>query len=330
MPVKVLGADGTGTMSNLAAGITWATDHGAKVISMSLGGSASSTLASAVTYAHNKGAVLVASAGNYGNTSKVYPAAYPEVLGVAGTDSTDQLYSWSTYGSWVALAAPGCNYTTGRNGWYGTFCGTSSAAPALAGIAGLAASLVPSASNSAIEQALKSTAVNVGSVVAYGRVDGYATLQALAGGSSPSPSPTPTASPSPSPTPTDSPSPSPSPTETASPSPSPTETASPSPSPTAPTPTVTTATFSGTLSKARATRVFAVTTGGGQVTAVVTFTKTPSLALDVVQPDGGKAGSAQGGAPVTITVRVEPGTSQVVVSGSTRASFTLTVTYPST
>jgi subtilisin family serine protease len=179
MPVKVLDTN-AGTFSTVASGITWATDHGARIISMSLGfTSSSSTLQSAVQYAHNHNVVLIAAAGNYANSTPVYPAAYPEVLSVAGTDGNDQLYSWSDYGSWVKLAAPGCNFATGTSGWYGTFCGTSSAAPALAGIAGLAASYAPAASNTQLEQALESTAAPVGSAVQYGRADAYQAMLAL-------------------------------------------------------------------------------------------------------------------------------------------------------
>ena len=69
MGVKVLDSTGSGSMAAVAQGITWAADHGARVISMSLAGSAGySTLQSAVQYAHNKGAVLVAAAGNYGSS----------------------------------------------------------------------------------------------------------------------------------------------------------------------------------------------------------------------------------------------------------------------
>jgi subtilisin family serine protease len=182
MPVKVIDSGGMGSFSSVANGITWATDHGARVISMSLGfTSSSSTLQSAVQYAHSHGVVIVAAAGNYGTTTQVYPAAYPEVLGVAGTDGSDQRYSWSSYGSWVKLAAPGCNFTTGTSAWYGTFCGTSSAAPVVAGLAGLAVSYAPLASNTEIEQALESSAVKVGSTVQYGRVDAYGALLALGG-----------------------------------------------------------------------------------------------------------------------------------------------------
>jgi len=307
MPVKVLGADGSGTTSNVAAGITWATDHGARVINMSLGGtSSSSTLASAVTYAHNHGVVLVAAAGNYGTTALVYPAAYPEVIGVAGTDSNDALYSWSSYGSWVKVAAPGCNLTTGRNAWYGTFCGTSSASPAVAGIAGLAIALAPGATNLTIESAIESTAASIGSSVAYGRVDALGTLQAL-GGSSPTASPTPTPSPSPTPAPSASASPSPSPT------PAPTSTAS----------------YRGSLNSKTLQRSYALTVGAGATSAVVEFSGPPTLALTLIAPNGSTVGSVSGASPVTLAAVSTGGAyTWIVADDGTKASFKLTITYP--
>lgn len=184
MPVKVLGSNGAGSMSDVASGITWASDHGARVINMSLGStSSSSTLASAVQYAHDHGVMLVAAAGNSGSNVQTYPAALPTVIGVAGTDSTDQLTSTSNYGSWVKVSAPGCNFTTGLNSWYGTFCGTSSASPVVAAVAGLAISANPAATNTQVEQAIESSTVPE-SFVQYGRVDAAGTLSALGASSS--------------------------------------------------------------------------------------------------------------------------------------------------
>lgn len=180
MPVKVLGADGMGSMSTIAEGITWAVDRGARVVNLSLGGpSGGSTLERAVSYARNKGAVVIAAAGNDGVTNLSYPAAYSGVVSVAGSDSNDARYSWSNYGSWVRIAAPGCNTATLRGGAYGSFCGTSSATPAAAGIAALAFAATPGATGVAVEQAMYTTAVPVGSFVAHGRVDAAATLAAV-------------------------------------------------------------------------------------------------------------------------------------------------------
>jgi subtilisin family serine protease len=180
MPVKVLGANGSGTTSAIASGILWAVAHGADVINLSLGGTGTTTaLADAVAEAASEGVVVVAAAGNNGNATRFYPAAYPQVISVAGTDSADDRYDWSNYGSWVQVAAPGCNIAPDAGGGYVNFCGTSAATPIVSGIAGLAYSLEPALAKSAFEDALRSTAVPVGSAVQYGRVNAVATLEAL-------------------------------------------------------------------------------------------------------------------------------------------------------
>lgn len=114
---KVLNDSGVGSSSSVANGINWAVSSGAKVINMSVGARASRTLEAAVNNAWNKGAVLVAAAGNGGNQTKIYPAAYPNVIAVAATDNNDKKASFSTYGaSWVDIAAPGVNvYSTFPN-----------------------------------------------------------------------------------------------------------------------------------------------------------------------------------------------------------------------
>jgi subtilisin family serine protease len=180
MAVKVLGADGSGTMGSVAAGIVWAADHGAHVISLSLGGTTSTrTLEDAVAYAVAKGVVLVAAAGNSNSTTAFYPAAYPKVLSVAATTSSDTRYSWSNYGSWVDLAAPGCNAAPALAGGYQGFCGTSSATPLVAGLAALALSAKPAAKAADVERALTETAVPLGGVVAHGRIDAPRALAAV-------------------------------------------------------------------------------------------------------------------------------------------------------
>ncbi len=136
---KVLGDNGSGYLSEIANGITWAADSGAKVINMSLGGSSgSTTLQNAVNYAWNKGCVLVAAAGNAGNTRATYPAYYSNCIAVAATTSSDSRASFSTFGSWVDCAAPGVDIaSTYRGGGYAYMSGTSMAAPHVAGLAGL-------------------------------------------------------------------------------------------------------------------------------------------------------------------------------------------------
>jgi subtilisin family serine protease len=179
MPVKVLDDHGQGTTSDIAAGILWAVAQGADVISLSLGGAGGTqTLEHAVASAANKGIPVIAAAGNAGTTRRFYPAAYPEALSVAGTTSSDKLYGWSNRGDWVQVAAPGCNTAPVPGGGYGSFCGTSSATPIVAGIAGLVLSLAPELPKERFEQALRSTAVRM-SGVRYGRVDVLKTLAAL-------------------------------------------------------------------------------------------------------------------------------------------------------
>lgn len=108
MPVKVLGADGSGSDASVAEGIRWAADHGATVISLSLGGpSSTQTGAEAVKYALSKGAVVVAAMGNNGSGQKSYPAAYPGVIAVGASDINDKVTSFSQYGSWISVTAPG-------------------------------------------------------------------------------------------------------------------------------------------------------------------------------------------------------------------------------
>jgi subtilisin family serine protease len=135
MGVKVLDAEGSGTDADVAEGIIWAADHGADVISMSLGGEGSSTtLANAVTYARNHGVVVVAAAGNESTAIRSYPAAYTGVISVAATDSSDTLANFSNYGTWVKVAAPGVQiYSTYPGGRYSTLSGTSMATPHVAG-----------------------------------------------------------------------------------------------------------------------------------------------------------------------------------------------------
>src|SRR3989338_8522603 len=215
MNVKVLDDSGSGYYSWIANGITWATDNGAKVINMSLGGSSgSSTLRDAVNYAAANGVVIAAAAGNSGNQSRTYPAYYSNVIAVAATDSNDAKASWSSYGSWVDVAAPGVNiYSTfpnhsyqinkALNYDYGS--GTSMATPHVAGLAGLVWATGICATNSCVRAQIENNADAIsgtGTYWTYGRINAYKSV----GGSTPSPTPTPTPSPSPSPTPTPTPS----------------------------------------------------------------------------------------------------------------------------
>jgi thermitase len=185
MNVKVLDDTGSGYYSWIASGIIWAADNGAKVISMSLGGSsASSTLQSAINYAWGKGVVVVAAAGNNGNTTPVYPGYYTNVIAVGATDSNDAKASFSTYGSWVDVAAPGLNiFSTLPNHAnqigsqnYDYLSGTSMATPYVAGLAGLVWATSCGTSNTNVRNRIQSTAdpiTGTGTYWQYGRINAY-------------------------------------------------------------------------------------------------------------------------------------------------------------
>ena len=180
MPIKVLDSKGSGDDTLIAAGVVWATDHGAQVINLSLGGPGSSVeLTNALAYANAKGAIVVAAAGNAGVTTQFFPAADPRVVSVAATTVADQRFSWSNFGSWVRLAAPGCNVATILGGGYGTFCGTSSATPLVSGLVALELSAQPAATAREAEDALARGALPLPAFVQYGRIDAGRTLALL-------------------------------------------------------------------------------------------------------------------------------------------------------
>jgi subtilisin family serine protease len=179
MPIKVLDANGSGTAESIAAGIRYAADHGANVINMSfiLSGP-DPDVEAAIAYAHAHGVLVVAAAGNSGGGDPTFPASYSYVVSVAATDPADQLYSWSTRGSWVTLAAPGCTVTTAMGGGFAPFCGTSAAAPLVAGLAGLAWSS-GSKTEADVEAALEQSATPLPGAVGSGRVDALRLIQQI-------------------------------------------------------------------------------------------------------------------------------------------------------
>ncbi|SFS89333.1 thermitase [Marininema halotolerans] len=192
MAVRVLDENGSGTNSAVANGMTYAADHGAKVISLSLGGtSPSKAVEDAVNYAWNKGAVVVCAAGNAGTTSPNYPAYYEKAIAVAATDDQDKKASFSTYGSWVDVAAPGVNIiSTVLGNGYAKYSGTSMATPHASGVAALLAS--QGRSNSEIRSAMESTADKIpgtGTYWTHGRLNAAKAVGADTGGPGPDPDP---------------------------------------------------------------------------------------------------------------------------------------------
>ncbi|MGC8839749.1 MAG: S8 family peptidase, partial [Anaerolineae bacterium] len=185
MPLKVLNANGAGTYFAIVQALYYARDHGARVVNLSLGGKADDpNLRAAVQMARMAGILVVASAGN-DNGPLLYPAAYPEVLAVAATDSQDQRAGYSNYGTGVDLAAPGGTslqgvYSTLPASGYGWKYGTSMAAPHVSGAAALIWSVAPGLSVGQVEQVLLETCAKVGGIpylngrndfLGYGRLD---------------------------------------------------------------------------------------------------------------------------------------------------------------
>jgi hypothetical protein len=179
LPVRVLGVEGFARLTTMALAIDYAVEHGAAVVNLSLyGENRNGALEASLRRARAAGVVVVAAAGNEGTTTPEYPAAYPDVLGVAATEEGGGLAVYSSRGDWVKLAAPGCTPTTQLGGGFGAGCGTSGAAPVVAGIVGLMRARAPFATAAQIEAALEATATPVGGV-RFGRVDALAALERL-------------------------------------------------------------------------------------------------------------------------------------------------------
>ncbi len=163
MPVRITNTAGYAYWSDVANGIVWAADHGAKVanVSYDLASSCGATaMDSAAQYFRNKGGVVVGSAGN--DSLNVNCAADPYWIIVSATDSNDALPSWSNYGSFIDIAAPGTYiYTTAVGGGYAQVQGTSFSSPITAGVVALMMAanpnLTPSQYESLLEQAADNT-----------------------------------------------------------------------------------------------------------------------------------------------------------------------------
>jgi len=298
LPVKVTNSASV-NMSDVATGIRWAADHGARIISLSLNSSSpSSAVSSAVAYARQKGDVVIAAAGNNACDCPQYPAADTGVISVAGTDYYDAMYSWSNYGSWVDVAAPGQNLTTaltdpstGAPWGYVAAAGTSFATPAVAGEAGLLVSANPSATGTQIEDALRAGVdpLTGSKTVGGGRIDIPAALAAVGAGGSPPPPP-------------------------------------PPPPPPAP-PATTTTPYSGSLNQKTMSQSYAVSAAAGPAHATLSFSKCSSMTLTVLTSSGTTVASATGPSTVSLDTTLGTAGSYVVrVTGSCRTSFSGAIT----
>ncbi|MDE3194673.1 MAG: S8 family serine peptidase, partial [Chloroflexota bacterium] len=236
MPVKVLDCTGAGLDADVAEGITYAADHGARVINMSLGEEAAASVTqAAVAYAIGKGVVVVAAAGNCGQVSREcpianapeYPGSFPGVLAVGAVDSGDTYASFSTANAYVGITAPGVGIFSDfprypvvlgtSNAGFAALSGTSMATPFVSGAAALLLSQQPTLAPAAVVARLEATADKVGGQTGFspqygnGRLDTYRALTdpwpttpiatPIPAAPAPNVAPAPSAAPSPAPTP---------------------------------------------------------------------------------------------------------------------------------
>jgi type VII secretion-associated serine protease mycosin len=205
LPVRVLSASGGGYMSDVANGIVYAADHGADVINMSISSTSQvGAVTNAVAYARSRGVVVVAAAGNSraNGSPTAYPAADTGVIAVSATDSADRVAPYSNRGGYVDVAAPGSDilstFPPALGAGYRRMNGTSMAAPHVAALAALLKGADRALSPDAVEQAITSSAVDLGvpgrdEDFGYGRVDAASALAVLAPPPAPTTEPTPPA-----------------------------------------------------------------------------------------------------------------------------------------
>jgi thermitase len=216
MPVRVLNSQGNGTNADITSGIYWAFEHGARILSMSLGGSTySQAMQDAVTAAHAAGGLVIASMGNCRQTGPGcpqanptnFPAAYANVMAVAATGPTDAIAPYSQYGDHCDISAPGGSMTRLHDpkgiystmptypvymntafGYYMNYDyvhGTSQATPYVAGLAALIWATDLTRTPDQVRKIIEDTATDLGPEgwdpdYGYGRINAQAALQAVA------------------------------------------------------------------------------------------------------------------------------------------------------
>lgn len=181
MPLRV-SAMGYASSRALAQAIDYAVAHGARVVNIDFsdGGThpEDPVLSQSIANAAAKNVIVVASAGNSRTDVRSHPASAAGAISVAATKRDDTLTTYTTRGSWVHVAAPGCQISVNQKGKYGKYCGTSSAAPAVSGVVAVMLSAKPQLTTAEVLNALKSTArpvVGIGG----GRIDAYRALVAV-------------------------------------------------------------------------------------------------------------------------------------------------------
>ena len=162
LPVKVLDASGYGDTEQIAYGILYATDQGADIINMSLGGGYSRVLEYAMRYANERGVTIVAASGNDGWEEVSYPASSKYAIAVGATNKLDLVSDYSSYGKDLDLVAPGTDIPSLLpDGNVTLMSGTSMAAPHVAAVAGVLKSINPDLTPGQLENLLTASADDV-------------------------------------------------------------------------------------------------------------------------------------------------------------------------
>lgn len=168
MPVKVLDSNAGGDTTQVALGVRWAVDHGARVLNVGLAGSVpSAAVQDAVDYARRQGAVVVAPVASSGTAEPSYPAAITGVIAVGATDRSDHRLAASNTGDYISVAAPGeqvastFHFSSGSNG-YAVASTTAQAAAHVSGLAALLLSINPGLQPDDVRGLLQSSADDVG------------------------------------------------------------------------------------------------------------------------------------------------------------------------
>ena len=195
MALKVMEEEG-GRWVEVAQAIKFARDNGADIITMSFGGEQSPMARATqiqMNFAYQQGVLMVAAAGNDNTDRKMYPAANEQVIAVSALDRNMDKASYSNYGDWIELAAPGGDgseriISTIPGDSYGYKMGTSMACPFVTGVAALMMGAHPGMSNLEVREALREQAIDLGEpgkdpIYGYGLVNAYR----AAGGSAPTP-----------------------------------------------------------------------------------------------------------------------------------------------
>jgi thermitase len=185
MPVRVSDTSGYAFFSTIAEGIYWAADNGAKVVNISYAVQNSISVQNAANYLRTKGGLVINSAGN--TSALDATLANGSLISVSATTIDDVKASWSSFGNYVDVSAPGAGiWTTARGGGYAAVSGTSFASPVTAGVVALMMSANPALKPTELENILKTTAVDLGTagndqLFGAGRINAAAAVQKAKG-----------------------------------------------------------------------------------------------------------------------------------------------------